>query len=334
MSDIIKANIIADLPPLASLPAFEAAARLGSFSKAARQLNSSQPAISQQIRQLEEALGHSLFKRKSHGVALTEVGEDLLQAVETGFSALRDVTARLRQPRQRLDLTVATDFAFAAYWLLPRLDRFKAEMPLVDVRILTAQHVDDLSGAQADIAILFGDRQSTRQAPKTSHRRDRQAGPAQEPTVLLFAEGVFPVCAPTYPHGTSQGRPDWLAQATLLHLDDIAAGATPSPGRRDRWLRWPDWLQAAGVVTPIAGPQLRFNNYTLVLQAAIAGQGIALGWTPLVEPLIKAGQLRRAHRHVSRSGRGYVASLLRPDSVTAASSVFMDWLTREAAAAV
>jgi putative choline sulfate-utilization transcription factor len=331
MSNIVKSNIISDLPPLASLPAFEAAARSGSFSKAARRLNSSQPAISQQIRQLEEALGRKLFRRKSHGVELTDVGEELLQAVEIGFAALRALTARLRQPSQRVDLTVATDFAFAAYWLLPRLDRFKAEMPLVDVRILTAQHVDDLSGANADIAILFGDQTTTRQRPRNREPLNRPGHNQTGAAILLFAEGVFPVCAPSYPRGDGRQPADWLGQATLLHLDDIAAGIASSPRRGGRWLRWPDWLQAAGVTVPMHGPQLRFNNYTLVLQAAIAGQGVALGWTPLVEPLIKAGQLCPAHPHVSRSNRGYMASLLRPEAATVASSAFLDWLVREAA---
>lgn len=328
MSDISIPNIKTALPPLSALPAFEAAARFGSFSKAAHELHASQPAISQQIRQLEEAVGQPLFRRKSQGVVLTPAGEDLLQAVQTGFDALREVMSRLRQPQQRLDLTVATDFAFAAYWLLPRLDRFKAEMPLVDVRILTAQHVDDLGGANADIAILFGDRTATLQ--RVDKRKSRNAKDA--PAVLLFAEGVFPVCAPSYPCGTMQGRPDWLCDATLLHLDDVAAGAAQRARGADRWLRWPDWLQAAGVSVPMRGPQLRFNNYTLVLQAAIAGQGVALGWTPLVEPLLAAGQLRRAHRQVSRSGRGYLASL-RPGVATPASSAFLDWLTRESAVA-
>jgi LysR family glycine cleavage system transcriptional activator len=324
MSDISKSNIKAGLPPLAALPAFEAAARFGSFSKAGQELNASQPAISQQIRQIEQAVGQPLFRRKSQGVVLTPAGEELLLAVQTGFDALRAVMTRLRQPQQRLDLTVATDFAFAAYWLLPRLDRFKAEMPLVDVRILTAQHVDDLGGANADIAILFGDRVTTRRGG------NRQAEATKGKTaVLLFAEGVFPVCAPSYPCGATQGRPDWLAEATLLHLDDVVAGSTQQARRADRWLRWPDWLQAAGVTAAMQGPQLRFNNYTLVLQAAIAGQGVALGWTPLVEPLIAAGQLRPAHRHVSRSGRGYLASSLRAGSTTQVSSAFLDWLTRE-----
>ena len=325
MSDIRIPNTKTSLPPLSALPAFEAAARFGSFSKAGQELNASQPAISQQIRQLEEAVGQPLFRRKSQGVALTPAGEDLLQAVRTGFDALREVMARLRQPQQRLDLTVATDFAFAAYWLLPRLDRFKAEMPQVDVRILTAQHVDDLGGANADIAILFGDRAA---AQRRGGKRQVAAG--ARTAVLLFAEGVFPVCAPSYAGGTAQGRPDWLGHATLLHLDDVVADSSQPARRTDRWLRWSDWLQAAGVTVPMQGPQLRFNNYTLVLQAAIAGQGVALGWTPLVEPLISAGQLRPAHRHVSRSGRGYFASL-RSATATPASSAFLDWLTRESA---
>ena len=313
MNDISKTNIPGDLPPLAALPAFEAAARFGSFSKAAQHLGTSQPAISQQIRQLEAALGQKLFQRRSQGVALTPAGEELRQAVETGFQALRQVTQALRQPAIRAEVTVATDFAFAAYWLLPRLERFKAVMPAVDVRILTAQHVDDLGSASADIAILFG------KAPAAS-RRNRGR--------LLFAEKVYPVCAPTYVCGPLRGKPDWMAETVLLHLDDMPASSAPDR-RSERWFTWADWLREAQCDEKLRGRQLRFNNYTLVLQAAIAGQGLALGWAPLVEPLIAAGQLRRAHHHVSQSPRGYFLS--RTDRQNPSADAFIDWLQREAA---
>jgi DNA-binding transcriptional LysR family regulator len=338
MADIKNPNTGAALPPLATLPAFEAAARFGSFSKAARELNSSQPAISLQIRQLEQAVGHKLFRRKSQGVVVTEAGAELLVAVQVGLSALREAMERLRQPGLRSDLTVATDFAFAAYWLLPRLDRFKAEMPLVDVRILTAQHVDDLGGANADLAILFG------AAP---------AAPDLPDEFRLFAETIQPVCAPAY--ATAHPGTNWLSEATLLHLDDVAAGPQQPQRHGLRWFHWNDWLKAAGLNLPPRGPQLRFNNYTLALQAAIAGQGVALGWSPLVEPLVAAGQLVPAHDFVLRSPRGYVARLLRQEvqagfnvgaggslpiqpgsadrAETAPAQHFLAWLRREASLA-
>ena len=338
MADIKNSNTLASLPPLATLPAFEAAARFGSFSKAARELNSSQPAISLQIRQLEQAVGHKLFRRKSQGVVVTEAGAELLAAVQLGLSALREAMERLRQPGLRSDLTVATDFAFAAYWLLPRLDRFKAEMPLVDVRILTAQHVDDLGGANADLTILFGE------APSSSDLLDQ---------FLLFPESIQPVCAPAY--AKAHPGTNWLTDATLLHLDDVAAGPQQPQRHATRWFRWNDWLKAVGLSLPPRGPQLRFNNYTLALQAAIAGQGVALGWSPLVEPLVAAGQLVTAHDFVLRSPRGYVARLLQQGAQTGPHAVargsiftqpgqadrdaaspaqhFLAWLRREAQAA-
>lgn len=333
------------LPPLSTLPAFDAAARLGSFSKAAQELNSSQPAISQQIRQLESAVGQKLFRRKSQGVALTEAGEDLHVAVQQGFAGLREVMARLRQPRLRLNLTVATDFAFAAYWLLPRLDRFKAEMPMVDVRIMTAQHTDDLGSTNADIAVLFGDPPPLKSGVR---RRGRATSPdlVKTASALLFSEAVFPVCAPGYAQRAEKGAASCLTAATLLHLDDVAAGQQQPIRPGTRWFRWSDWFAACGLDLPVEGPQLRFNNYTLVLQAAIAGQGVALGWSPLVEPLLAAGQLVKAHDFVLRSKRGYIVSLPRLNSlagrhhlerpaaeIVSAADHFLAWLQREARSA-
>lgn len=350
MADIINPNITTALPPLATLPAFEAAARFGSFSKAARELNSSQPAISLQIRQLEQAVGQKLFRRKSQGVVVTEAGAELLAAVQLGLGALREVMVRLRHPNARLDLTVATDFAFAAYWLLPRLDRFKAEMPQVDVRILTAQHVDDLGGASADLTILFGEGKGLAAPPArlaASGEMPPEAAAPMPDRFLLFPEIVIPVCAPGYAERLAAGA-DWLSAATLLHLDDVPAGPHQPQRHAPRWYRWREWLEAAGFSRPISGPQLRFNNYTLVLQAAIAGQGVALGWRPLVEPLLAAGQLVMAHDFALRSSRGYVAQLLRsetaggsrrtqgngtvPEPVMPAQR-FLAWLRREAVAA-
>jgi LysR family transcriptional regulator, glycine cleavage system transcriptional activator len=332
MADISKSNISSTLPPLATLPAFEAAARFGSFSKAAQHLGSSQPAISQQIRQLEAAVGRKLFQRKSQGVGLTPAGEELLQAVRTGFAALRQTMASLRQPARRAELTVATDFAFAAYWLLPRLAAFKHRMPEVDVRILTAQHVDDLGDAAADVAILFGTGPAHRDAG--SRHGGKLHGGRLRP---LFAETVYPVCAPAYPRGAVQGRPDWLAEATLLNLDDLAALPQNPPAasnrRAERWFTWADWLRDAEVAKPMRGPQLHFNNYTLVLQAAMAGQGIALGWAPLVEPLIASDQLQRAHHHACRSSRGYFLSRADRHQVSAVVDDFVTWLQAEAAVA-
>ncbi len=342
MTDISKSNSEESLPPLACLPAFEAAARFGSFSKAAQHLGASQPAVSQQIRHLEDAVGRKLFRRKSQGVILTPAGEELRQAVASGFAVLRQVMATLRQPARRTELTVATDFAFAAYWLLPRLERFKAAMPAVDVRILTAQHVDDLGSAGADIAILFGARPDGRgsggggSVSRGSVSRGSAGKKSGSRMLPLFAEAVYPVCAPSYSCGPARGRPDWLAKAALLHLDDVAGPAMPDR-RSARWFTWDDWLRAAAVREELQGRQLRFNNYTLVLQAAVAGQGIALGWAPLVEPLIAAGQLRRAHHHVCRSPRGYFLSRraeLQSASPQSASAVdsFIAWLGREAGA--
>ena len=145
------------LPPMQALTMFESAARLASFTAAARELGSTQPAVSQRVVQLEEALGAPLFERGHRGVTLTEDGERLFEAVRHALDTIRLATSEIRARRTPQTLTLSTDFGFATYWLMPRLSQFKALMPDVDVKIITSQSVFDPSHDQADIAIAFGD---------------------------------------------------------------------------------------------------------------------------------------------------------------------------------
>lgn len=143
------------LPPMQTLSAFEAAARLASFTAAARELGSTQPAVSQRVVQLEEDLGTPLFERGRRGVTLTEDGTRLFAAVRQSLDALRAATADIRSRRANGTFTLVTDFGFATYWLMPRLDDLKRAMPGVDVRVVTSQDIDP-QREHADVAILFG----------------------------------------------------------------------------------------------------------------------------------------------------------------------------------
>jgi Transcriptional regulator len=144
-----------------ALTMFESAARLASFTAAARELGSTQPAVSQRVVQLEEALGAPLFERGHRGVTLTEDGVRLFEAVRNALDTIRLATTEIRARRTPQTLTLSTDFGFATYWLMPRLSQFKALMPDVDVKIITSQSVFDPSHDQADIAIAFGDEMRT-----------------------------------------------------------------------------------------------------------------------------------------------------------------------------
>ncbi|NKJ44663.1 LysR substrate-binding domain-containing protein [Novosphingobium sp. SG720] len=279
--------------PLRGLLVFEAAARRGTFSGAARELAMTQAAISQHIGHLEAELGVSLFERHHRGVELTAAGERLLPRVEEGLQALATGVASASRHRATRTVTILTDFGFAAWWLMPRIAELTDLMPEVEIRLTTSQGTTDALGSDFDLAVLFGNGQWP---GCRAHR--------------LFAEEVHPVCAPSYlaqrplPLALPLAPAD-IAQMRLLHL----RGGGPT-----RWFDWPDWFAGMGVPAPAARQDLAFNNYQIVLQAAMLGQGVALGWAPLIDDLVRAGSLVRLTDHPLSSPRGYhlVEPLTRP----------------------
>jgi putative choline sulfate-utilization transcription factor len=292
------------LPPMQALSMFESAARLASFTAAARELGSTQPAVSQRVVQLEETLGAALFERGHRGVTLTEDGVRLFEAVRQSLDTIRvatnDIRARHATPAQR-SLNLLTDFGFATYWLMPRLSQFKALMPDVDVRITTAQDVFAADHDHADIVIGFG---------------EAETDWAGRGTVKLFPEQVTPVCSPAFfaRHG-KPSRPSDLVGLPLLHLE---------PTNPERWLSWHGWFAAHGLEAPPAHRGITFNNYGFVAHAAIMGQGVALGWAPLVDELVASGQLIELFDIPVTTDSGYLLSAPRVQSV--AVNAFRDWL--------
>lgn len=292
------------LPPMQALTMFESAARLASFTAAARELGSTQPAVSQRVVQLEEALGAPLFERGHRGVTLTEDGVRLFEAVRHALDTIRLATAEIRARRTPQTLTLSTDFGFATYWLMPRLSQFKAVMPDVDVKIITSQNVFDSSHNEADIAIAFGD-----------ERADWTA----RGVVKLFPERVTPVCSPAFLAAQPPLRtPSDLLTLPLLHLE---------PTQPARWLSWADWFAAHGLDAPAAHRGITFNSFTLVAHAAIMGQGVALGWAPLVDELLATGQLVELFEPPVVTERGYL--LVTQRAATPAVHAFRQWLLGE-----
>ncbi|PCE32437.1 choline sulfate utilization transcriptional regulator [Burkholderia ubonensis] len=288
------------LPSMQALRAFESAARLASFTAAARELGSTQPAVSQQVFQLEAELGVPLFERSPRGVTLTEDGRCLYEAVRASLDTLRAATATLRARREHGTLTLVTDFGFATYWLMPRLAGLKRMMPDVDVRVVTSQDFD-AQRDHADIAILFGDGHW----PSCTAAR-------------LFPETVTPVCSPAFRAAHPQvAQPADLLDLPLLHVQ---------PTRPERWLSWRGWFDAHGLAAPAAAHGVTFNSYALVIHAALLGEGVALGWTPLVDELVASGQLVTLVDAPVVTSRGYF--LVRPPSrpEPSAAPVFRRWL--------
>lgn len=286
------------------LRVFEAAARLRSFTAAAVELGTTQPAVSQQIKRLEAQLGARLFDRIYRGIELTEAGVLLYENVHPGMLALDEGVGQVAGRDQHEVLRVATDFAFAAYWLMPRLQRFHQANPRVDVSLVTSERSHAMLRPDIDVAVLFGDGRSR-----------------QGESVWLFDEEVFPVCSPRLLDGKAVPlTPDALLKLPLLHLRGESASG------------WFDWngvfreLKLPG--PPNAGP-LRFDNYTLLIQAAIAGQGVAIGWRYLVDALLDQGLLCRPLNASIRSEKGYY--VVRPPRKRRSTLVerFVQWLGEE-----
>ncbi|MCL6307699.1 LysR family transcriptional regulator [Pseudomonas syringae] len=288
------------------LRAFEVAARLRSFTAAALELGTTQPAVSQQIKRLEEQLATRLFDRIYRGIELTDAGEVLFSHVQAGLQSIDSGLIAITEHHQHEVLQVATDFAFAAYWLMPRLHRFHKVNPDVDVSLVTSERTHSMLRADIDVAVLFGD---GRFKQGESH--------------WLFSEEVFPVCSPQLVAGRQTPLPnDALRDFPLLHLRGESI---------NHWFDWAGVFRALDIPQAPAPGQLRFDNYTLLIQAAIGGQGIAIGWRHLVDDLLDQGLLCRPIAGAAISGQGYYVVLPQRKRRVQIVQQFVDWLASEQA---
>lgn len=288
------------------LRVFEAAARLRSFTAAAIELGTTQPAVSQQIKRLEEQLATRLFDRIYRGIELTDAGEVLFNHVQTGLQSMDSGLVAITDRHQHEVLQVATDFAFASYWLMPRLHRFHKLNPDVDVSLVTSERTHSMLRTDVDVAILFGD------------GRFRQGE-----SRWLFNEEVFPVCSPQLVAGREVPLPnEALKKFPLLHLRSEGS---------NNWFDWSGVFRALGIAqVPAPGP-LRFDNYTLLIQAAIGGQGVAIGWRHLIDDLLEQGLLCRPVEGTAISAYGYYVVLPQRKRRVQLVQQFVDWLASEQA---
>jgi len=236
------------LPQLNALKAFEAAARHVSFTRAAEELCVTQGAVSHQVKALEDELGIKLFNRDRQGLIITDAGRDYLAVVRDSFDRIAMETERLVQRQGSGMLTVSTSPDFAAKWLVHRLGRFAEAHPEIDLRISATMHHVDFAREDVDIAVRHGD------------------GDWPGLDVARFcAEHLFAVCSPALARGLT--RPSDILKLPLLHLDDRSA--------------WSAWFEAAGIagVDAIHGPIL--NRASMLIDAAVDGQGVALARTAL-----------------------------------------------------
>lgn len=256
--------MVARLPSLNGLRAFECAARYMSFTKAAAELHVTQTAISHQIRRLEDELGVTLFLRLKEGLALTEEGQAYLPGIRAAFHELRHATQALLASRQNTVLTINTLVSVASKWLLPRLPSFQQANPDIDVRISASTDLVDFRQGGIDAAIRYG-------------RGDWKGLRAD----FLMSDEIFPVCSPAL-LSTSKGlnTPADLLDHTLLQVSGMTAGD------------WNRWLSAAGESETLAeGPRLTFDLAMMAVQAAVDGQGVCIGRSTYVADDLRAGRL-------------------------------------------
>ena len=279
--------------PLNALRAFEVSARHLSFTRAADELNVTQTAVSQQVRQLEERLRVRLFRRLPRGLALTDEGQALLPVLVESFERIAAVLGRFGESRARETLTVGVVGTFAVGWLLPRLRDFQQAHAFVDFRLFTHNNRVDMAGEGLDYAIRFG--------AGAWHGTEAEA---------LLAAPLSPMCAPA-------------VAARLRSPADLAAQQLLRSYRSEEWA---DWFAAAGVACPVVHGAV-FDSSLAMAEAAAQEAGVALLPVRMFERELRQGRLVRPFAAEIAPGRYWLARLQsRP--VTAAMAAFRDWLLR------
>jgi LysR family glycine cleavage system transcriptional activator len=298
--------MVVRLPPLNALRAFEAAGRHLSFTRAARELNVTQAAVSHQVKALEAVLGVKLFRRHHRALSLTEAGQLYLPVLRDAFAGIAAATERLRRRDAVGVLTVSTLASFAATWLVPRLGRFRDAHPEIDVRIAASHRLVDFGREDIDLAIRYG--------------RGEWPGLHAEP---FLTEDIAPVCSPALlASGPPLRRPADLRHHVLLHDEWFG---DPYEG----WRRWLAAFKLDGIAWQ-RGPV--FSDSSMVVRAAVEGQGVALGRGVLIAEDVAAGRLVRLF-DASRPANTAYFIVCPPAALERAKvAAFRDWLLAEARA--
>ena len=290
------------LPPLNSLVAFEAAARHLSFTRAAEELSVTQGAVSRQIRQLESYLGVTLFVRDTRNLRMTDSAAHYYDTVRTALQEISHSTADILKRGQSEQVTIVTSYGMAAFWLLPRYQEFQAVHPDVDLRIMSVNSFGDVASFEYDFAMFF-----------------RAIPPPDMESTALFGEKAFPVCSPSYleknPHIS---KPESLSQATLLTLEE-----------NEDWVRWRHWFEKSELAMSDSIRRITMNNYPLLIQAALNGQGVALGWERLVDDYLESGLLvRPVPFELSTTSQFYLMQPKNKRPLKQGAVLFSQWLMR------
>jgi len=256
----INGSVVSD----SGLRVFVAAADAGSFSAAARTLDIGQPAVSHAVARLESALGIRLFDRSTAGISLTVAGDAFAADVADGFKTIDEAVSAALGRANEQEVTLSVSTSLASYWLMPRLAEFKRLHPEIELRVLTTDSDRSVGMDDADLWIPLG----------VVTRPDLEA-------VQFCEEELVPVATPTLAAELGAIGPESLLAAPLLHLEE----------RYQTRFDWARWFETQGVALDGELHGDRSNDYSLILQAALEGQGVALGWWHIVSPLVEQGRL-------------------------------------------
>lgn len=289
------------LPPLNALRAFEAAARLRSHTAAAHELGVTQGAISRQIQVLESWLACKLFVRSRHGMHTTTAAQELCEQATAWFDQMERATQRIKAPPSSRQLRVKLPPTFAIQWLVPRLARFHAQHPEIEVQITTAHQRTDWDKEDVDVSIRS--------------EADHAVGPE---ALRLFPEILIPVCAPS----VLRLGPKIRTPRDLLRHDLLCSINRPED--------WPQWFAAVGIDTPPRQASLQFENAALAYQAAANGLGVMIALMPFVTDALNEGRLTCPLPQSVQLPRGYYLTHSPLRAPSAVVRHFRDWLIQEA----
>ncbi len=286
------------LPPLKSLVYFEASARLQSFTAAAVEQNVTQGAVSRQIRQLEDFLGLDLFKRDRRHVVLTDEGHNYFVSIADVLDQLCASTEELSANHEQGWVTLVTSSAVASMYLLPKIPAFKRAFPDIQIKLVARDSMREGMQIEHDLSLYYS----------------REYNSAEQR--VLFTEEVFPVCSPLY---MSENKVN-VENNVCTFFDLIWLESD------ENWINWPEWFETMSLENIEAPNRFVLNHYSMVVQAAIAGQGIALGWKGLVDQSLNDGLLIKPTQLILKTEAGFVLNSPVGKSLSEEAITFSKWL--------
>lgn len=290
---------IQPLPPLQCLVSFDAAARLGSFTRAADELNVTQGAVSKAVVKLEEFLGRTLFVRDANALRLTIAGQAYSQQIHDLLTACAETTGSIMKDSSQHGVTLACASGTAIMLMSELISEFSDKYPDVSIRAMVRDAVFELSPAEFDVGIYY----------------IRNELPQGIVGTRIIDEEVGAYCSPEYLGGALLA-PAELATRALLVADE----------QQRTWMGWHDWFRLTGAGVSPSASTITANSYPMLLDLAVRGKGIVLGWDKMVTPLVDEGRLVRASAATATYGGAYHVIWPSERRPTRAANAFIEWV--------